>query len=277
MSAQRHLQVVKKSPEYRPRALDPSIMRSMTRRRILACALTLVGLAAAARGQNPGAWSEVQPEAATTWGWGSRPAATATSHMVSAANPLAVAAGLEMLRGGGTAVDAAIAAQLVLNLVEPQSSGLGGGAFALHWQAASKQLKTYDGRETAPAAARPERFVVDGRPMKLAEAIFGGASVGVPGTLRLLETLHKAHGRLAWPELFRPAIRLSEQGFRVSARLNVLLRWYGAKSFVPQARRYFFDQTGSARPAGYLLKNPEFAATLRAIAERGAGALHEGP
>jgi gamma-glutamyltranspeptidase/glutathione hydrolase len=245
-------------------------------RRILACAIALVALAAAARGQNPG-WSEVQPEAATTWGWRARPAATAASYMVSAANPLAVAAGLEMLRGGGTAADAAIAVQLVLNLVEPQSSGLGGGAFVLHWQAAGKQLKSYDGRETAPAAARPDRFMVDGRPMKPSEAIFGGASVGVPGTLRLLEAIHKEHGRLAWADLFGPAIRLSEQGFRVSPRLHLLLRWYGADSFAPRARRYFFDQTGSARPAGYLLRNLEFAATLRDIAQRGAGTFYQGP
>ena len=197
--------------------------------------------------------------------------------MVSAANPLAVEAGLQMLRAGGSAADAAIAVQLVLNLVEPQSSGLGGGAFVLHWDAAAKQLKSYDGRETAPASAKPDRFLVNNRPMKFGDAIFGGASVGVPGTLRLLEDLHRAHGRLAWAQLFEPAIRLAEEGFRVSSRLHWLLRWYGADSFAPRPRRYFFDQTGSARPAGYLLRNPEFAATLRAIAARGAGAFYEGP
>ena len=161
-----------------------------------------------------------------------------------------------MLRAGGSAADAAIAVQLVLNLVEPQSSGLGGGAFVLHWDAAGKQLKSYDGRETAPAAAKPDRFLVNNRPMNFGDAIFGGASVGVPGTLRLLEALHRAHGRLPWAQLFAPAIRLAEEGFRVSPRLHWLLRWYGADSFAPRPRRYFFDQTGSARPAGYLLREP---------------------
>jgi gamma-glutamyltranspeptidase / glutathione hydrolase len=242
-------------------------------RKFVLSAVALIGLTAGARSQ----LLEVQPERATTWGWGPAAAVTAKSHMVSAAHPMAVEAGLQMLRAGGSATDAAIAVQLVLNLVEPQSSGLGGGAFALHWDAVGKQLKSYDGRETAPAAAKPDRFLVNNRPMKFGDAIFGGASVGVPGTLRLLEDLHRAHGRLAWGQLFEPAIRLAEEGFRVSPRLHWLLRWYGADSFAPRPRRYFFDQTGSARPAGYLLRNPEFAATLRAIAARGAAAFYEGP
>ena len=236
-------------------------------------AMALIYLTAGARSQ----LLEVQPERGTTWGWAPAAAVTAKTHMISAANPLAVEAGLQMLRAGGSAADAAIAVQLVLNLVEPQSSGLGGGAFVLHWDAAGKTLKSYDGRETAPAAAKPDRFLVNNRPMSFGDAIFGGASVGVPGTLRLLEDLHRAHGRLAWAQLFGPAIRLAEEGFRVSPRLHWLLRWYGADSFAPRPRRYFFDQTGSARPAGYLLRNPEFATTLRAIAERGAGAFYEGP
>jgi gamma-glutamyltranspeptidase/glutathione hydrolase len=242
-------------------------------RKFALSAIALIGLTAGARSQ----LLEVQPERATTWGWAPAAAVTAKSHMVSAANPLAVEAGLQMLRAGGSAADAAIAVQLVLNLVEPQSSGLGGGAFVLHWDAAGKQIKSYDGRETAPAAAKPDRFLTNNRPMKFGDAIFGGASVGVPGTPRLLEFLHHVHGRLPWPQLFEPAIRLAEEGFRVSPRLHWLLRWYGADSFAPRPRRYFFDQTGSARPAGYLLRNPEFAATLRAIAERGAGAFYEGP
>lgn len=203
-------------------------------------------------------------------------AAAAKSYMVSAANPLAVEAGLELLRAGGSAADAAIGVQLVLNLVEPQSSGIGGGAFALHWHAATGRLKTYDGRETAPAAAKPERFLSSVKPLKLSEAIFGGGSVGVPGTVRLLEALHKEHGKLPWAQAFAPAIRLAEQGFPVSPRLRLLLRRYGAQSFAPQARGYFFDRTGSPRPIGYLLKNPELAAALRAIAERGADAFYEG-
>ena len=242
-------------------------------RKFALSAIALIGLTAGARSQ----LLEVQPEPGTTWGWAPAAAVTAKTHMISAANPLAVEAGLQMLRAGGSAADAAIAVQLVLNLVEPQSSGLGGGAFVLHWDAAGKTLKSYDGRETAPSAAKPDRFLINNRPMNFGDAIFGGASVGVPGTLRLLEDLHRAHGRLAWAQLFGPAIRLAEEGFRVSPRLHWLLRWYGADSFAPRPRRYFFDQTGSARPAGYLLRNPEFAATLRAIAERGAGAFYEGP
>ncbi len=222
----------------------------MTRHRILASVVALGVLTFTAHGQSHGqslgGLPEVQPEPATTWGWRSRPATIAASYMVSAANPLAVAAGLEVLRSGGTAADAAIALQLVLNLVEPQSSGLGGGAFVLHWQAAGKQLKSYDGRETAPAAARPDRFLVDGRPMKLGDAIFGGASVGVPGTLRLLEAIHKEHGRLPWAQLFVPAIALSEQGFRVSPRLHLLLRWYGAR-----ASRLRRGATSSTRRAAH--------------------------
>jgi gamma-glutamyltranspeptidase/glutathione hydrolase len=218
---------------------------------------------------------QAAPEAAT--GWMGRTLATAKSQMVSAANPYAVEAGLEILRAGGSAADAAIAVQLVLNLVEPQSSGIGGGAFILHWNAERKELRTYDGRETAPMAAKPDRFLVEGEPRGIEDAIYSGLSIGVPGTLRALELLHKQQGKLPWARLFAPAIKLAADGFRVPSRLHLLLRWYGADSFSPAARRYFFDQTGSARPSGYLLRNPEFAATLRVIAERGAEAFYTGP
>ena len=182
-----------------------------------------------------------------------------------------------MLRAGGSAADAAIGVQLVLNLVEPQSSGIGGGAFVLHWDAATRAARspTTDARRRPPPPS-PTASSWTAAPCTLGEAIFGGASVGVPGTVRLLEALHKEHGRLPWAHLFEPAIRLAEQGFPVSPRLHLLLRWYGAQSFAPQARSYFFDRDGSARPIGHLLKNPELAATLRAIAERGAGAFYEG-
>ncbi len=214
------------------------------------------------------------PEAAT--GRRATDLATAKSFMISAANATAVDAGLEMLRAGGSAADAAIAVQLVLNLVEPQSSGLGGGAFILHWDAAGRSLRGYDGRETAPASATADRFLVEGRPRKFDEAVFGGLSVGVPGVLRVLEAVHKRHGRLPWARLFAPAIRLAADGFRVSPRLHLLLRWQGADSFSPAARAYFFDQTGSAWPTGYLLRNPQLAATLRAIADGGADAFYKG-
>jgi gamma-glutamyltranspeptidase / glutathione hydrolase len=247
-------------------------MFSKSRLAALACALFALGvLGGPASAQD----RRASPEAAT--GWRSNvPPATAKSYMVSAANPLAVEAGLAILREGGSAADAAVTVQLVLNLVEPQSSGLGGGAFALHWDAAGKTLKTYDGRERAPAAAKPDRFLIDGRPRAFDEAVFGGLSVGVPGAVRLLEALHRQHGRLPWSRLFAPAIKIASDGFHVSSRLHLLLRWQGAQNFAPAARRYFFGTTGSPWPAGYLLRNPEFAATLSTIAERGADAFYSG-
>jgi gamma-glutamyltranspeptidase/glutathione hydrolase len=218
---------------------------------------------------------EIAPEAASGW-LGKREPAVAQRFMVSAANPAAVEAGLEMLRAGGTAVDAAIAVQLVLGLVEPQSSGLGGGAFLLHWDERARSLTTWDGRETAPAAAKPDRFLVEGRPIPFVEAVRSGASVGVPGLVRLLDDVHRVHGRLPWGRLFAPAIRLAEEGFLVSARLHVLLTLEGAQAFSPAARSYFFDEVGSPRPAGARLTNPGYAATLRRIAEARADGFYAG-
>ncbi|MGH6929902.1 MAG: gamma-glutamyltransferase, partial [Dongiaceae bacterium] len=154
----------------------------------------------------------------------SRPPVQAEKQMVVAANPLAAGTGLEMLRQGGTAVDAAVAVQMVLTLVEPQSSGIGGGGFLLHYDAEAQKLTAYNGRETAPSAATPDMFLhADGTPMEFDEAVVGGLSVGVPGALRLLELTHREHGRLPWPRLFEPAIRLAEEGFAVSPRLHALL------------------------------------------------------
>jgi gamma-glutamyltranspeptidase/glutathione hydrolase len=233
--------------------------------------IALVGLAPSAFAQR----QQAEPEASS--GDTDRALATTKRHMITTANALASEAGREMLREGGSAVDAAIAAQLVLGLVEPQSSGLGGGAFLIHWNKAAKELKAYDGRETAPKTAVPERFLKDGKPMPFKTAVNSGLSIGTPGAVRLLETVHRAHGKLPWARLFEPAIKLSEQGFNVSRRLNFLLRWFGVDVFDPAARRYFFDESGSARPTGYLLKNPEYAATLKAIAAGGAQAFYGGP
>ncbi len=216
-----------------------------------------------------------QPEAST--GSDTHELATAKRHMVSAANAIAAEAGREMLRAGGSAIDAAIATQLVLNIVEPQSSGLGGGAFILYWDKGKSELKVYDGRETAPASARPDRFLVDGKPMAFDRAVLSGLSIGVPGLARLLEDVHKQHGKLPWAKLFEPAIRIAENGFEISQRLHLLLRLDGPATFVPAARRYFFTDGGSALPIGHRLKNPEFAATLRSIAAGGANAFYEGP
>ena len=215
------------------------------------------------------------PEAST--GRTLRATGTAQRFMVAAANPLAAAAGRDMLRAGGSAVDAAIAIQLVLNLVEPQSSGIGGGAFLLHWDEANRRLLTLDGRETAPAAATPERFLkADGTPMSFREAVVGGRSVGVPGTLRLLEEAHRRWGKLPWPAVIAPAITLAEDGFAISPRLNGLLSGETALKRDARAFAYFYQPDGKPKPVGTLLKNPEFAATLRAISDRGASAFYEG-
>ncbi len=223
---------------------------------------------------NPGP-TRAAPEAAS--GRQSQGLATARRHMVSSANWYASEAGRQILREGGNAVDAAIAVQLVLNLVEPQSSGIGGGAFLLHFDAASRTLRSYDGRETAPAAAQPNRFLdAEGKPIPFATAVASGAAVGVPGTLAMLELAHRRHGRLPWAQLFAPAMTLARDGFLVSPRLALLLDWIGADAFSPAARRYFFDANGRAWPAGHRLRNPEFAETLELLAREGARGLHEG-
>jgi gamma-glutamyltranspeptidase/glutathione hydrolase len=240
------------------------------RHRILACALLLL-MAAPATAQP----LAPAPEAAT--GKIAKATATAQRFMVAAANPLAAAAGRDILRAGGSAVDAAIAVQLVLNLVEPQSSGLGGGAFLVHWDEAARRVITLDGRETAPAAAKPDRFIgKDGKPMRFVEAVVGGRSVGVPGTPKLLEEAHRRWGKLPWPQVLAPAIKLAEDGFAISPRLNGLLS--GEKNLVKDARAaaYFYEADGQAKAVGTILRNPAFAATLRTLAERGAGAFYEG-
>ncbi|MET0532378.1 MAG: gamma-glutamyltransferase [Microvirga sp.] len=213
------------------------------------------------------------PEAST--GRIAKQAGASTLDMVAAANPLAAQAGREILGAGGSAVDAAVAVQLVLNLVEPQSSGIGGGAFLLYWD--KTNLITLDGRETAPAAARPERFLEpDGKPMKFYDAVVGGRSVGVPGTVRLLETAHKRWGKLPWPQVIAPALRLADEGFTISPRLNGLLTQEKFLQNDPIARAYFFQADGTPKPVGTVLKNPAFARTLREIAEKGADAFYSG-
>ncbi len=206
------------------------------------------------------------------------PVEAATRHMIVASHPLAAEAGLGILRDGGSALDAAIAAQAVLTLVEPQSSGLGGGAFLLHWDATRSVLAAWDGRETAPAAAPASLFLRDGQPMPLPEAVPGGRAVGVPGVLRMLEAAHREHGTLPWAALFAPAIRLAEEGFPVSPRLAVQAAQHAAwLRQDPGAREVFFLADGAPVPEGHILRNPALAATLRAIAEGGADALHRGP
>ena len=218
--------------------------------------------------------SRAQPEAAT--GWQDKAPVIAQEQMVVAAHPLAAQAAREALRKGGGAVDAAIAAQLVLNLVEPQSSGLGGGGFLVHWDAKAKKLTTYDGREVAPKAARPDRFLLNGRRMDFYSAMKSARSVGVPGLARMLELAHAKHGKLSWPELFAPAIKLAEGGFPVGERLHKLLRGARGSAFSPQARTYFFDQNNVPWPVGHRLRNPALAKTLRALSNQGAKAFYSG-
>lgn len=197
--------------------------------------------------------------------------------MVVAANPLAAEAGREMLRKGGTAIDAAIATQMVLNLVEPQSSGIGGGAFLLYWSAGDARVESYDGRETAPAAARPDRFLApNGAPMPFVQAMIGGRSVGVPGTLRMLALAHRKHGRLPWAQLFEPAIHLAEDGFAISQRLHDMLSKEPYLGRYEPAHSYFYGADNTAKPVGERLRNPALAATLRSIAEHGPDALYGG-
>jgi gamma-glutamyltranspeptidase/glutathione hydrolase len=201
--------------------------------------------------------------------------ATATRHMAAAANPLATEAGREILRAGGSAVDAAIAMQMVLTLVEPQSSGIGGGAFLLHFD--GRRVQAFDGRETAPMAADESLFLVDGKPMAFYDAVVGGRAVGTPGLLRMLEAAHRQHGKRPWPQLFAPAIRLADGGFAVSPRLHALLAEEKHLAGNPAARAYFYNADGSPKAVGTVLRNPELAGTLRAIAAGGADAFYRGP
>jgi len=204
--------------------------------------------------------------------------ATARRHMISVANPLAAEAGREILRRGGSAVDAAIAAQMVLNLVEPQSSGIGGGGFMMHYAAASGEIAAYDGREIAPASATPEMFLdAEGKPRKFYDAVVGGLSVGVPGLLRMLEMAHEEHGKLPWADLFQPAIDLAEKGFPVSERLHGLIANDKYLKTFETTARYFHDETGAPLTVGHRLVNEPLAETFREIAAHGADAFYVGP
>jgi gamma-glutamyltranspeptidase/glutathione hydrolase len=195
--------------------------------------------------------------------------AVAKRFMVAAANPLAVEAGVDVLARGGSAVDAAIAVQMVLGLVEPQSSGIGGGAFLLHWSQKERKLRAYDGRETAPAAAKPDRFLdAQKKPLPFLDAVVGGRSVGVPGVLRMLELAHRRHGRLPWRDLFAAAIALAESGFAPPPRLQAAL---AGERFLRD--RLFYDEQGTPRTR---IVNREYAETLRAIASGGADAFYRG-
>lgn len=216
-------------------------------------------------------------------GGGPQPIAAPAHHgeaMVVAANPHAVEAGLQMLRDGGNAIDAAIAAELVLGLVEPQSSGIGGGGFLLHYDGQSEAIVAYDGRERAPAGARPDMFLdVRGQPLAQLDAQASGRAIGAPSLVAMLKLAHDEHGRLDWAHLFGPAIALAENGFAVSPRFHRLVTMAGESMRLRAdfaARAYFFDPVGQPWAVGHVLRNPDYAQTLRAIAAQGPSALTQG-
>lgn len=198
--------------------------------------------------------------------------------MAVTAHPLATDAAVEILRAGGTAADAAIAAQLVLNLVEPQSSGLGGGGFLLYHDARDNRLRAYDGRETAPRAARPDRFLgADGQPLPFVEAAVGGRSVGVPGLPALLDQVYRNHGSMLWPKLFGPALRLAIEGFPLSPRLHKLLAEDRFLRDDPAARQLYYEADGRPKPVGSKIVNRAYGFVLLALAQHGTKIFYEGP
>ena len=201
-------------------------------------------------------------------------AATAPG-VVSAADPRGAEAGAAMLRQGGTATDAALATLLALTVVEPQSSGIGGGGFLVHSDPRG-EVDTFDGREEAPMAATPTWFYVDGKPMTIGEAIPGGRSVGVPGNIRMMALAHARHGKLPWKALFQPAIKLAREGYILSPRGARALN-HESGSLSPEARKIYYQADGLPKSAGIRIVNPALAAILEQLAERGADSFYVGP
>ena len=195
--------------------------------------------------------------------------------IVSSADPRASEAGREILRAGGSAADAAVAMMLALTVVEPQSSGIGGGSFLVHHDADSGEVTSFDGRETAPAAATPTWFFADGEPMSRRQAVPGGKSVGVPGNFRQAALIHERHGKLPWAKLFEPAIRLARDGFAITPRMRRMLSDHAAST--GWARAQFFGPDGQPKPVGTVVKNPELARLFETIAARGADHFYVGP
>ncbi|WP_392354461.1 gamma-glutamyltransferase family protein [Brevundimonas sp. LF-1] len=233
-----------------------------------AAALLLGGCATSAldAGVAPGA--QAQAQASQT---------IARGPFVSAANPLAVEAGMKVLARGGSAVDAAVAVQAVLGLAEPQSSGLGGGAFMMFYDGQSGAVTVYDGRETAPAAATPELFYENGQPLAFVDAVLSGRSTGAPGVVPMLALAQKQHGALAWSELFGDAEKLAQDGFVVSERLAGMINSDAPQAKTRWASEYFTKPDGTRYQAGDVLRNPAYAETVRRIARDGAAALQQGP
>ena len=248
----------------------PGWQCKMPHGRILPIALTLCLSACTTQPNNS---TPLQPEIATGF---TRKADVVTKQFaVAAANPLATQAGFDVLKAGGSAVDAAIAVQMVLGLVEPQSSGIGGGAFLLH--SAGAHVQAFDGRETAPAAATEDLLLGgDGKPLAFHAAVVGGRAVGTPGVLRMLAQAHVQHGKLPWTQLFAPAIALANTGFPVSPRLHAQLKADPYLRADPTARAYFYQANGEPHAVGHMLRNSELAAVLQRIATEGVQAFYSG-
>jgi len=254
------------TPDCLPLLGTPSAKRALT---VTALSLTLFGCAT----PPPQSALPVQPEGAS--GYTPKPGWATQRFAVAAANPLATDAGYRILKAGGSAIDAAIAVQMVLSLVEPQSSGIGGGAFLLHYD--GHKVSAFDGRETAPIAVDPQLFLgADGKPMAFKDAVVGGRSVGVPGAVAMLEVAHREHGKLPWADLFQPAIKLARDGFTVSPRLASAIKNDPDLMKDPTAAAYFYRADGTPLQAGDTLRNPELATVLTLIAKQGARGLLQG-
>ncbi|MBC8647949.1 gamma-glutamyltransferase [Pseudomonas sp. MTM4] len=222
-----------------------------------------------------GSSSQTPPAPEGASGYTAKPGWATERFAVAAANPLATEAGYQILKAGGSAMDAAVTVQMVLTLVEPQSSGIGGGAFLLHWD--GENVIALDGRETAPAAVDEALFLKpDGTPMDFQQAVVGGRSVGVPGIVKMLEQAHQQYGKLPWRELLQPAIRLAEDGFEISPRLHRLLESDPALRDNPPAAAFYYQPDGSPWPVGHRLRNPALAELLSNIAENGSDAFYRG-
>ena len=246
------------------------------KRLLTSVALVALLAACASSPTRPFAYSTPTQQPEGSSGFTPKPGWAATKFAVAAANPLATDAGYQILKAGGSAIDAAIAVQMVLTLVEPQSSGIGGGAFLLHSN--GRAVEAFDGRETAPMSADEKLFMgADGKPMPFYDGVVGGRSVGTPGTVRMLEMVHQQYGKLPWAQLFAPAIALADNGFKVSARLNTLLKDEKYLKNDATAAAYFYKADGTPVDAGATLRNPALAEVLRQIAGKGSSALLTGP
>jgi gamma-glutamyltranspeptidase/glutathione hydrolase len=243
-------------------------------------AIVLTGVAGCAGGAGSNATDDAVPRATLPPVIEAKPhPAWRSGGMVAAANPLAVDAGVEILKAGGSAVDAAIAVQAVLGLVEPQSSGIGGGAFLVHYDASTGDVITYDGREIAPQGATPDMFLMaDGKPMNSLDAIRSGRSIGVPGAVAMLEMAHREHGKLPWGRAWQRAADIADTGFAVSPRLNEMITTAVGRGGLPaDAAAYLTTDGRTPLPIGRTLVNKRYADSVRRIAREGAKAFREGP